>query len=72
MRSPSQNRRVAKRDLKRVERAARQVDQAREELRDAIALARQAGETFEDIGHAAGMSRQRVQQIFNERKGGKS
>jgi DNA-directed RNA polymerase sigma subunit (sigma70/sigma32) len=64
-----QNRRVAKRDLKRVERAARQVDKARDELRAAIVLAREAGETFEDIGRAAGLSRQRAQQILTERKG---
>jgi len=66
-----QNRRVAKRDLRRVQRAARGVDQARDELRVAIVDAREAGETFEDIGRAAGISRQRVQQILNERKEGK-
>jgi DNA-directed RNA polymerase sigma subunit (sigma70/sigma32) len=38
----------------------------REELRVAILLARDAGETFDDIGGAAGLSRQRVQQIVAE------
>jgi DNA-directed RNA polymerase sigma subunit (sigma70/sigma32) len=55
--------RVAQRDLRRVERAARDLDKARDELRRSILLAREAGETFEDIGRAAGLSRQRVQQI---------
>jgi DNA-directed RNA polymerase sigma subunit (sigma70/sigma32) len=54
---------VAQRDLRRVERAARALDSARDELRRSILLAREAGETFEDIGRAAGLSRQRVQQI---------
>lgn len=69
MENARQNRRVAKRDLKRVERAAREVDKARDELRAAIVLARAAGETFEDIGRAAGVSRQRAQQILKESKG---
>jgi DNA-directed RNA polymerase sigma subunit (sigma70/sigma32) len=54
---------VAKRDLRRVERAARKLDEARQELRSAILLARTGGETFEDIATAAGLSRQRIQQI---------
>jgi len=58
---------VAQRDLRRVERAAREVDIARAELRDAILKAREAGETFDDIGRAAGLSRQRVQQIVREK-----
>jgi DNA-directed RNA polymerase sigma subunit (sigma70/sigma32) len=62
----SHYRRVAKRDLKRVERAARRVDLARDDLRAAILLAKEAGETFEDIGRAAGVSRQRIQQILKE------
>lgn len=57
---------VAQRDLRRVERAARDLDKARDELRHSILLAREAGETFDDIGKAAGLSRQRVQQIVNE------
>ena len=58
---------MAKRDLLRIERAARDVDRARETLRDAIVTAHEAGETYEDIGRAAGLSRQRVSQIVNER-----
>ncbi len=57
---------VAQSDLKRVERAARSTAKAREELRVAIVLAREAGETFDDIGRAAGLSRQRVQQIVSD------
>lgn len=57
---------MAQRDLRRVERASRDVDKARAELRRSILLARDAGETFEDIGRAAGLSRQRVSQIVNE------
>ena len=59
---------VAKRDLKRVERAARKADDAREELRHAIEQARAAGETLDDIGRAAGLSRQRISQILQERR----
>jgi hypothetical protein len=59
---------VAQRDLRRVERAARRVDAARDELRAAILQAREAGETYDDVGRAAGLSRQRVQQIV--RSGG--
>ncbi len=55
-------------DLRRVERAARKVAKGREELRVAIGLARDAGETLEDIGAAAGLSRQRVSQILAERR----
>jgi len=54
---------VAKQDLERVGRAARKSVSAREELRQAILLARASGETFEDIAAAAGLSRQRIQQI---------
>jgi DNA-directed RNA polymerase sigma subunit (sigma70/sigma32) len=49
-----------------VERAARKAAQSRVELRQAILLARESGETFEDIATAAGLSRQRVQQIVRE------
>jgi len=59
---------VAQRDLRRVERAARKMDLARDELRQAIVQARSAGETFDDIGRAAGLSRQRVQQIVRDRR----
>jgi DNA-directed RNA polymerase sigma subunit (sigma70/sigma32) len=57
---------VAQADLRRIERAARNVAAARRELRQAIMLAREAGETFEDIGRAAGVSRQRIAQIVRE------
>lgn len=59
---------MAQRDLRRIERAARKVDQARQELRAAIVQARKAGETFEDIGRAAGLSRQRAQQIYGDER----
>jgi DNA-directed RNA polymerase sigma subunit (sigma70/sigma32) len=59
---------VAQRDLRRVERAARRLDSARDELRAAIVQARGAGETFDDIGRAAGLSRQRVQQIVRGKR----
>jgi hypothetical protein len=58
---------VARRDLLRVERAARDSDRAREALRDAILKAREAGETYDDIGRSAGLSRQRVSQVVNEK-----
>jgi DNA-directed RNA polymerase sigma subunit (sigma70/sigma32) len=48
-----------------VERTATSAAKAREELRVAIALARAAGETLEDIGRAAGLSRQRIAQILS-------
>lgn len=59
---------MAQRDLRRIERAARKVDEARRELRAAIVQARESGETFEDIGRAAGLSRQRVQQIYGDER----
>lgn len=59
---------VAKTHLLGVERAARKAAQAREGLRVAILLARDAGETFDDIGRAAGLSRQRIQQIVREKR----
>lgn len=55
---------VAQMDLRRVERTAANAARSREELRIAIALAREAGETLEDIGRAAGLSRQRIAQIL--------
>jgi DNA-directed RNA polymerase specialized sigma24 family protein len=39
---------------------------ARAELRQAILLARASGETYADIGAAAGVTAQRVQQIARE------
>jgi len=55
---------MAQGDLRRVERAAANVAKSREELRVAITLARAAGETLEDIGRAAGLSRQRIAQVL--------
>ena len=54
---------MARSDLERVRRAAEKSASAREELRQAIRLARASGETYADIGSAAGLSRQRVEQI---------
>jgi DNA-binding transcriptional regulator LsrR (DeoR family) len=59
---------MAKRDLLRVERAARDTDRARELLHGAIVTAYEAGETMQDIATAAGLSRQRVSQILAERR----
>lgn len=59
--------RVAQADLRRVERAARSVAKSREELRVAIVLARDAGETLDDIGRAAGVSRQAIAQLLAKR-----
>ena len=55
---------VAQGDLRRVERAAAKAARSREELRVAITLARAAGETLEDIGRSAGLSRQRIAQVL--------
>jgi DNA-directed RNA polymerase sigma subunit (sigma70/sigma32) len=55
---------VAQGDLRRVERAAANAAKSREELRVAITLARAAGETLQDIGRAAGLSRQRIAQVL--------
>jgi Cdc6-like AAA superfamily ATPase len=44
---------MAQADSRRIERAARNVASATRELRQAIKLAREAGETYEDIGRAA-------------------
>jgi DNA-directed RNA polymerase sigma subunit (sigma70/sigma32) len=55
---------MAQGDLRRVERAAANAAKSREELRVAITLARAAGETLQDIGRAAGLSRQRIAQVL--------
>lgn len=57
---------MAKADLDRVRRSADKVVQAREELLRAILKARDAGETHHAIADAAGLTRQRVQQIMRE------
>lgn len=59
---------MAQADLRRVERAALKATAAREELRVAMELAREAGETMVDIARSAGLSRQRVSQILSERR----
>lgn len=59
---------MARRDLLRVERVARDIDRGRELLRDAIVTAYEAGETMQDIATAAGLSRQRVSQLLAERR----
>ncbi len=41
-------------------------ESSRAELRQAILLARAAGETFTDIARAAGLSAQRIHQIVRE------
>ena len=56
---------MAQSDLRRVERAAARAAKARDELRVSITLARAAGETLEDIGRAAALSRQRIGQILH-------
>lgn len=57
---------MAQSDLRRVERAARKAAASRDELRVAILLAHDAGETQLDISRAAGLSRARVGQIISE------
>jgi hypothetical protein len=57
---------MAQTDLRRVARAALKAVAARAELRQAILLARSSGETLQDIGIAAGLSPQRIQQIIRE------
>jgi DNA-directed RNA polymerase sigma subunit (sigma70/sigma32) len=58
---------VAQSDLRRVSRAAVKATKAREELRQAINLARASGETLQDIGAAAGVSAERIRQIVSEK-----
>lgn len=57
---------VAQADLRRVERARRKVDAARVELTAAILAAWKSGESYQDIGRAAGMSKARIGQIVKE------
>lgn len=59
---------VAKKDLQRVSRCARDVDDARLRLLQAIMDAHASGETYRDIAVAAGFSHQRVWQIVKERE----
>lgn len=55
--------RVAKADLRRVERAAGQVEEARAELYAAVRAAYASGETLRDIASAAKMSHQGIHRI---------
>lgn len=59
---------VARADLQRVERAAVRLVEAREEMRVALELARASGERLEDIGRAAGISRQAVAKALRRRE----
>jgi hypothetical protein len=54
---------MAQRDLRRVKRAARRLHVAEGEFHAAIMAARLSGETLRDIGHWAGLSHQRIQEI---------
>lgn len=54
---------VAQADLKRVERAARNLAKAQAEIKQAILIARDSGETLADIGRAAGLTPQRIHQL---------
>jgi DNA-directed RNA polymerase sigma subunit (sigma70/sigma32) len=49
-----------------VARATAALEEARAALREAMKRAKDSGETFEDIGKAAGVTRQRAWQIVNE------
>jgi hypothetical protein len=59
---------MARIHLDAVRRARRDVEKARHRLLDAILAARDSGETQEDVGAAAGLTRQRVSQIEDERR----
>ena len=58
--------RMAQADLRRVASAARKLERVKGELREAIRLARESGETYRDIGKAAGLSHTRILQIVRE------
>jgi DNA-directed RNA polymerase sigma subunit (sigma70/sigma32) len=58
---------MAQSDLRRVERAAQKATKARAELRQAIKLAHESGETYADIGASAGLSAERARQIVAEK-----
>jgi hypothetical protein len=59
-------RKVARADLNRVTKCTEALEAARAALREAMRAAKSSGETYEDIGRAAGVSRQRAFQIINE------
>lgn len=58
--------RMAKADLRRLERVARKRAAVNEEFRQAVLIAVASGETYADVGRAAGISPQRVGQIVEE------
>ena len=64
-RSPNPGR-VAQRDLKRVAEEKAKLDRAKEAFEEAVLRARASGETFRDIGDAAGLSHARIQQIVKK------
>jgi hypothetical protein len=57
---------MAQKDLRRVQRLAGKVQQARAELRDAILAAHRSGESVRDIAPFAGMSPSRVFELLKE------
>jgi hypothetical protein len=57
---------MAQTDLRRVASAARGLEKAKGELREAIMRARESGETYRDIGAAAGLTHPRIIQIVRE------
>ena len=57
---------MAKKDLRRVEAAARRLERARAELRDAIYRANLSGETVRDIAPHADLKPTRVQELLQE------
>jgi len=57
---------MAQRDLRRVRSAAKRLEKARGELRDAILVARRSGESVRDIAPFAGLSPSRVQELVKE------
>jgi phosphoribosylcarboxyaminoimidazole (NCAIR) mutase len=57
---------MAQRDLRRVQRAAERMEQARGELRDAILAAHRTGESYRDIAQYAGLAHSRVAELAKE------
>jgi hypothetical protein len=57
---------MAQVDLRRVASAARTLDKAKDALSTAIVCARESGESYRDIGKAAGLSHARIIQIVRE------
>jgi hypothetical protein len=57
---------VAQRDLRRVQRLAGRLEDARVQLRDAILAAHDSGESVRDIAPYAGMSPSRVHELLVE------